>query len=291
VPKARSENREKAYKIFQEHGGKITNRAIADQLSISEKTVGGWKCKDKWEDKLNGVLRKNKRSTPKEKKKRGAQPGSKNALGNKGGNGGPPGNDHAVKHGFFARIFPDDEETMAIVDEINGKRDNTLNILWENIVIQYTAIARAQKLMFVKDQEDITEHLKKRKVQSDVKNKGTRDKVDYQAVENYREEEWEFQFAWDKHANFLKAQSRAIQTLERLIARYEEMLLKDLDTEEQKLRIDKMKLEIEKIKNPGDVDIQTYLDALNQTAQDVWADEIEDIEPAKNGDGEDEKPN
>ncbi|MFZ2537914.1 MAG: phage terminase small subunit-related protein [Oscillospiraceae bacterium] len=77
MPKARSENRDRAYEFYKDHGGKITNRAIADQLGISEKTVGGWKCKDKWDDKLNGVLRKTKRSTPKENKPRGAPKGSK----------------------------------------------------------------------------------------------------------------------------------------------------------------------------------------------------------------------
>ncbi|MEG2247036.1 MAG: hypothetical protein RSC84_06310 [Peptostreptococcaceae bacterium] len=34
---------------------------------MSEKTVSGWKAKDKWNDNLNGVLQKDKRSTPKEK--------------------------------------------------------------------------------------------------------------------------------------------------------------------------------------------------------------------------------
>lgn len=122
--------------------------------------------------------------------------------------GGPIGNDHAVKHGFFRRIFPQDEETLAIIQEIQIK--SPLEILWEQIVIQYTTIARAQKLMYVKDQEDITEHLKKRKVQADVKNIGTADKKNYRAIEKYREEECELQFTWDKHATFLQVQSRAI---------------------------------------------------------------------------------
>lgn len=33
-------------------------------MGINEKTIGGWKCKDKWEEKFNGVLPTNKRSTP-----------------------------------------------------------------------------------------------------------------------------------------------------------------------------------------------------------------------------------
>lgn len=65
MPKARSPNRDKAYEIYKEHEGKIENRKIAEILGISEKTVGGWKCKDKWDQNFNGVLQTKKRSTPK----------------------------------------------------------------------------------------------------------------------------------------------------------------------------------------------------------------------------------
>ncbi|NFK78987.1 terminase [Clostridium botulinum] len=68
MARARSPNRNKAFKIYEEHNGNITNREIANILNISEKTISGWKCKDKWNDELNGVLLKNERSTPKEKK-------------------------------------------------------------------------------------------------------------------------------------------------------------------------------------------------------------------------------
>ncbi|MBU5268908.1 hypothetical protein HF847_04985 [Clostridium cochlearium] len=68
MARARSPNRDRAFKIYKEHNGDITNREIAKILNISEKTIGGWKCKDKWNDKLNGVLQKKKRSTPKEEK-------------------------------------------------------------------------------------------------------------------------------------------------------------------------------------------------------------------------------
>jgi Uncharacterized conserved protein len=141
-----------------------------------------------------------------------------------------------------------------------------LDILWDQIVIQYTAIARAQKIMWVRDQEDKT-------------------------IERVGEqwgkiigEKWEVQHAWDKHASFLQAQSRAIQTLERLIARYEELLLKDLQAEEQQLRIDKLKAELDKIKNPmPEAEIGKYIEALKGTAEDVWSEDEPDQE------GEDDK--
>lgn len=250
MPRERSENRDRAFEIFKEAGGNITNREIARQLDISEKSISGWKCKDKWNDQLNGVLRKNDRSTPKKKKKaKGAPKGNKNAVGH----GAPAGNKNAEKHGFFSRIFPDDPETQEIIEEIQIK--SPLEILWEQIVIQYTAIARSQKLMFVKDQEDKT----------------------IEKVGNQRGkiigEKWEVQQAWDKHASFLTAQSRAIQTLERLIARYDEMLLKDLQTEEQQLRIDKLKAEIVRLKGEEiEIEDDGFLEALESSVKEVWAD-------------------
>lgn len=244
MARPRSDNRDKAFEIYKQHDGKITNRAIAEQLGINEKTIGGWKCKDKWDDELNGVLQTKIRSTPNKKNKRGAPIGNQNAKGNKGGEGGPVGNDHATKHGFFKQIFPDDEDTLAIIEEIQIK--SPLEILWEQIVIQYTAIARAQRLMFVENKEDITEHLKRKKRSSGIHSDSW-------------EDEWELQFAWDKHASFLTAQSRAIKTLEQLIARYEQMLVKELDLEEQQLRIETLKAQLEKIKDPAMNEIQVRI--------------------------------
>ncbi len=59
MPRTRAPNRDKAFEIYKKHKGKIQNREISKLLNVPEKTVSGWKCKDKWNQKLNGVLRKN----------------------------------------------------------------------------------------------------------------------------------------------------------------------------------------------------------------------------------------
>jgi phage terminase small subunit len=64
MARARDPNREKSFEIWKEHKGNITNRAIAEQLNVPEKTIGAWKSKDKWNGKLNGVLQSKIRSTP-----------------------------------------------------------------------------------------------------------------------------------------------------------------------------------------------------------------------------------
>lgn len=213
MARVRSPNRDKAFEIYKENNGDIANREIANILNISEKTISGWKVKDKWNEKLNGVLQKEIRSTPKEKRNKGGQPKNKNAE----------------KFGFFSKYLP--EETINIMDEIIVK--DPLDILWEQITIQYTAIIRAQRIMYVESKEEMIKELKKEEYTSDGDSKL----------------EYEFQFAWDRQAIFLNAQSRAMGELRSLIKQYDSMLNSNwsLATEEQKLRIEKLKGEVKKI--------------------------------------------
>ena len=121
MPLQRSPNRDRAFEIYREHGGKIENRRIAEMLGISEKSVGGWKCKDRWEDKLNGVLQTEEQSTPKEK---GGQLGNRNAAGNSGG-AAPPGNLNAIKHGAYQTIYAAylQNEEKAVYEQMPGEAD------------------------------------------------------------------------------------------------------------------------------------------------------------------------
>ncbi|WP_416808831.1 phage terminase small subunit [Bacillus thuringiensis] len=258
MARQRSPDRNKAYEIFKEHNGDITNRKIAELLStsektVSEKTVGGWKSKDGWIDKLNGVLHKNERSTPKKdteysKKKPGAPKGNKNAVNNRGGakkgnknavgnSGGsaPLRNGNAVTHGLYRKYLP--QEIFDLKEElIEAINNDPLAIIWESIMLQYTQIIHAQRIMFVRDNEDMTKELRKNKL-----------------TESGYEEEWEIQFAWDKQASFLNAQSKAMSTLVNLIEKYDRLA----NTEEQKLRIEKLKKEIAAIKVDGDTNQNT----------------------------------
>lgn len=283
MARERSPLRDKAFELWKQSGGTMKLKDIAAQLGISDIQVRKWKNQDQWEkvtlpksnsnvtnDKSNvtvepftGQCEANSHKTGQrcqhkakpgeryctqhldgwpgqctgtsrqtgERCRKPVEPGKTKCRFHGGKNNGPPkGAQNALKHGFFARIFPDDEETRALVSDIMEK--SPLDIIWEQIVIQYTAIARAQKIMFVKDQEDITKHLKRIKETSGLHSDGW-------------EKEYELQFAWDKHASFLKAQSTAMKTLDSLIARYEEMIQKDKASEEHKLRLEKMKQDMD----------------------------------------------
>ena len=128
----------------------------------------------------------------------GAPEGNKNAVGNRGG-AAPKRNSNAVSHGFFRKYFPDD--VAEIIEEIESK--SLLDMLWANIMFQYTAIIRAERIMFVEDKEEMIKEIKKRKFE--IVDTSTKEKASFEQV--VTEEEYEFQFSWDRHATFLNAQS------------------------------------------------------------------------------------
>lgn len=189
---------------------------IAEALGLPEGTVRSWKNRYKWDEGSNATLQKSKRNVA---KRRGGQPGNKNATG-------PPGNKNAEKHGLFSKYLP--EETLEIV---NNMAINPLDILWDQIQIAYAAIIRAQRIMYVRDRQD-----------------KTIEKVSEQSGKIIGEK-WEVQQAWDKQAAFLQAQARAQSELRSLIKQYDEMLHKDWEaaSAEQKARIAQLKAQTDKL--------------------------------------------
>ena len=188
---------------------------IANQLGIPEGTVRSWKNRYKWDCNVA----KEKRNVA--RKKRGAQPGNKN------GSGGPPGNKKAEKYGFFSKYLP--EETREIFSAIDHA--DPLDLLWHQIQLAYAAIIRAQRIAYVKDQQDKT-------IEKIEEKDG-----------NVIGEKWEVQQAWDKQNNFLKAQARAQGELRNMIKQYDEMLHKNWEatSEEQRARIAQMKAQTERL--------------------------------------------
>ncbi|WP_123053134.1 terminase small subunit [Clostridium sp. JN-1] len=58
MPRQRSPNRDKAFEIYKENDGNIDLVKIAELLNLSPGTIRGWKNKDKWDSKLNGTFQK-----------------------------------------------------------------------------------------------------------------------------------------------------------------------------------------------------------------------------------------
>jgi len=241
MPKSKNPEAEKAEVLFRQ-GMKLID--IANELNLPPGTIRRWKSSYKWESERSDKKKANVR-------KKGGQKGNRNAAGNPGG-AAPPENKNAEKHGFFTKWLP--AETAEIMQTVVTL--NPLDILWDNITLQYTAIIRAQRIMYVKDQEDKT-----------IEKVG-------EGFGNIDSEKWEVQQAWDKQATFLNAQSKAMKTLEGMIKQYDELLHKNWDgaTEEQKLRIDKLKLDIAKAKedDPEETEDDGFLEAMAGQVSEIW---------------------
>lgn len=138
--------------------------------------------------------------------------------------GPPKENQNAKKHGFFSKYIP--QETLEIM---NGMGEvSPADLIWDQIQIQYAAIIRAQKIMFVEDSEDHS--IFKAKEKSD---------------EFSDETAYETHASWDRHATFLNAQSRAMSELRSLIKQFNDLAH---DNDERKLKLQLMQANIDKVK-------------------------------------------
>lgn len=218
---------EKHIQAYKDYLKGMKYKDLAEKYGVSVNTIKSWKQRHGWQRK-KGVPSKKSVHT----KKVGAPLGNKNALGNKGG--APLRNQNAVTHGFFSKFLP--EETLSIMEGIQER--SPVDMIWDQIQIQYAAIIRAQKIMFVSDKQEMIKELKKKKSVLTETNE-------------VEEEEYEFQFSWDRHATFLNAQSRAMAELRNLIKQFDELAHSEderrLKLEHMRLSIDKKKLEIEEL--------------------------------------------
>lgn len=212
----RNPNRDKAYEIYKDHRGEVSPKKISEILNENVNNIRNWKSTDKWDEKLLEDTRP------------GAPKGNQNAKGSKGS----PGNVHNYKHGLYTsedrytkknlkRMLPAD--VLNLMGELEG--ESPVDKLWRSILLQEARIIRMQKISHVKNKKDITKELKKI-------SKG-----------NTYAEEYEVQFAWDKENSNMTALSKAMDTLAKMIEKYDKMIHAnwDLVTEEQKLRIEVLK--------------------------------------------------
>ncbi|MGG2111926.1 phage terminase small subunit [Lysinibacillus pakistanensis] len=226
---------------------KITLADLAEKLGIKLGTLKSRKSREKWSRDATGKdATKTKKVATKEKQV-GAPKGNDNAKGNRGNPNPTPKfpkrNSIAEKHGFFSKFLP--EETLEIMAAMNER--SPADLIWDQIQIQYAAIIRAQRIMHVETKAEMIKELKKAKYEY-----YPRSKEDGGGVEKaVTEEEYNFQFAWERQAQLLTAQSRAIGELRSSIRQFVEMADQDderrLKLEQMQLAIDKTKVEIEKL--------------------------------------------
>lgn len=178
---------------------------IATKHGVSINTVKSWQRRHKWSRDKKGAPK-----TP-----RGAPKGNKNADGH----GAPKGNTNALKHGLFAKYLP--QEVYEIAQELTDKQP--IDILWENITLTYANLLHAQRVLFVRDIDDTNTFV------TSTGKAGTG---------------YEHHAAWDKQSKALAAIARAQSELKGMIKAYDKLTRSPLVTEEQRLRIDNLKVQL-----------------------------------------------
>lgn len=216
---------------------------IAEKYEVSINTVKSWRQRNGWSRSPD------KKGAPKSKK--GAPLNNQYAKGNTGGKA-PPGNKNAVTHGLFAKWLP--QETQDIIETLQDRTE--ADMLWDSIMFQYTAILRSQKIMFVTDQGDTT----KEQTQYGFGESGA--------------DKYEYQYAWDKQASFLSAQSRALGTLSNLIKQFSN-LVDERDERAQRLKLMKANVKLLDLKAKeqeydDEVEDDGFMQALESEAGAVW---------------------
>ncbi|MFJ5566123.1 phage terminase small subunit [Lysinibacillus xylanilyticus] len=237
MARQRDPRRDEALKIFKQHNGDVTNRAIAEQLDVPEKTISAWKSRDKW----NVVLQTNECSTTNETAKEidvvevinDKPPKKDGRVKKRSGNPNPQNqftkrNRAAMIHGLRSKfLFDEQVEIMEALQDFD-----VVDQLWLQIELSFSAIIRAQKIMWVEDPFD---HLKEISGEMDAEGMS---KTDYKVI-----------YAHERYESYIKAQTRAFAEHRNLVKQFLDLTTED---DERRLKLEQMKVSIEKTKAETD---------------------------------------
>lgn len=121
----RSPERGKVMEIYLESDGKKTTKELAEAAGVSESRIRKWKSLDKWEETLK-----------KRPKKRGAQPGNRNAAGR---TPAKDNNRNAVTHGAYVKVQRNDiqkEDLAAIMEMKPGETALRMNEELQELLVR-----------------------------------------------------------------------------------------------------------------------------------------------------------
>jgi uncharacterized protein YjcR len=303
MPRARSEARDMAEKLWLESGGKLKLTELAKKFGVKDSKVRKWKAVDKWDSKLSGALQKtngsapirikgnnpSKKGAPKGNKNalgHGAPKGNTNALGNRGGNGGPPRNKKGLKTGEYESIWmdaltPEQANVLERIDTDPIKQiDDEIKLLaWR----EREMMMRIRRLTdgLTEKQRQVLQERKEQKEPIKIYDDSTgQEKVVIRTTQDLvvtKIEETEYRAIDD------------ILRIEDALTRVQDKKVKAVKTKyelmgenERRLRIEKMKQDmdiakerhdLEKIKVLGDPDDTAddgFIDALHNKAGEAW---------------------
>lgn len=237
---------------------------IASQLGIPEGTVRSWKNRYGWDCNVA----KEKRNVAKRK---GGQPGNKNAEGH--GGTGPPRNKNAVKTGEFETLFfdclePDEQKLIQAVQP--DKEQLLLQEIQLLTVRERRMLKRIESLKLLEQSSNLEEvqeddELEKAPLGMSVtKYKSGMEKGKPTLLREYEGILGQIQSIEDALTRVQARRQRAIEALHKF------------GYDDAHLELETMKFELELLKQDGQNEDDTddgFMEAMNASAENVWGDE------------------
>ena len=232
---------------------------IASQLGIPEGTVRSWKNRYNWDCNVA----KEKRNVAKRK---GGQPGNKNAEGH--GGTGPPRNKNAVKTGEFETLFfdtlnPEEKQLAAMVQPDKEKlllqEIRLLTVRDHRMLKRIEALRRLEERETVagSDKESIPPGMSVTEYSSGIEKGKPTELRKYEGILG------QIQAIEDALTRVQARQQKAIETLHKF------------GYDDARLELETMRFEFELLKQDGqseDAGDDGFLDAMNASAESAWGD-------------------
>ncbi len=228
---------------------------IAETLGVPEGTVRSWKNRYGW---ANATLQKRKRNVA---KRRGGQPGNKNAVGH--GGTGPPGNKNAVTTGEFETLLFDclEPEERRLADAVPADKEQL--ILQEIRLLTVREYRMLRRIEDLKRAEEYFDNGEPAPGMTVVSRKAGIEKDHETDLKEFRGKLGQIQAVEDALTRVQGRKQRAIEALHKF------------GFDDARLEIELAKVELASLKIGGqeaEEEDDGFLKAMNSQAGDLWGD-------------------
>lgn len=244
MSRGRSENRDKAFRMWEKSGRTLPLVDIAKRLGIASSLVRKWKHEDAWEARPS--------------RKRGGQPGNTNAVGNKGG-AAPPGNSNAWKNGNYESMWMSQVAAEHKLQLMKMETDPRQILLNEIALLEYREFLMMKNMKDIEEGKDRLSIERKYQFFEEPAEDGGAEKLRFvngvpqftpvkvvtkQIVEEKTKEPQQLERILQIHNALTAVQGRKM----RCVALLDQFDRNELTTEELRLKVEKIQLEVNKLR-------------------------------------------
>ena len=236
--RARNPKRDEAMQMWLDSGGTLSFKELAKELEIEDEArIRKWKSLDKWNDKLQAEQKR---------KKRGGQPGNKNAVGH----GAPIGSKNAETHGAYSRVnFSDlSEEDQEYLANLSANVE-------ANLLNEY-------RILMAKER-DLSNRIAKYDWENDEKNFPERHEKIFAIKHGKKVEVRRIEFSESAFERSMKLVAERTKLHGRILKALDMMRAHGLDQE--RLALDKRKHALNKQKISGEFEINLETGEIDDT--------------------------